>query len=440
MSNGKEKPTIETIRKEIQDKTEEDVKIIVDYEKLTALFSENNVEIYKDEKYQTEQAVLDDIIASYGVRKFMKYDSGQLYERLKLWYKHLERVEPFYAVKCNPNPVLLQILACFGVRFDVASLEEIALVHGLIDPKEVSNNIIFANPIKELEHIEYASSKNIKMMTFDNKYELYKIKLAHSTSKLLIRIYVDDSRSIMPLGSKFGCRDDDLEELLTLANTLELEIVGVSFHVGSGCKDPGAYSDAIIQARKVFTLGEKYNHHMKILDIGGGFPGHSDQESINKFIEIASIINAQLDESFSDVKGLRVIAEPGRFFATSCGTMVVKIISKNIKRDKITKKIERIDYTVNSSIYGPFNNVVFDNSKIQFKLLYEKDDCELFKSVIWGQTCDSCDKIAKEISLPELDVGSWLYAENQGAYTMASASPFNGFKLDGNEIKWVCLI
>jgi ornithine decarboxylase len=47
---------------------------------------------------------------------------------------------------------------------------------------------------------------------------------------------------------------------------------------------------------------------------------------------------------------------------------------------------------------------------------------------IWGPTCDSIDCLSKQSSLPEMDVGDWMYWENMGAYTVCAASQFNGFK------------
>lgn len=44
------------------------------------------------------------------------------------WVTHLPRVKPFYAVKSNPNPVLLKTLSIFGCGFDCASRNEIQAV------------------------------------------------------------------------------------------------------------------------------------------------------------------------------------------------------------------------------------------------------------------------------------------------------------------------
>lgn len=47
----------------------------------------------------------------------------------------------------------------------------------------------------------------------------------------------------------------------------------LSFHVGSGCRDPSAYAIGIAYARQLFDIGESLGFRMRILDLGGGFPG-----------------------------------------------------------------------------------------------------------------------------------------------------------------------
>jgi ornithine decarboxylase len=82
-------------------------------------------------------------------------------------------------------------------------------------------------------------------MTFDNTDELYKIKEHAPDSRLVLRILADDSKSLMKFGVKFGADLVTVESLLKLATTLELSVVGVSFHVGSGCYAASAFSDGI---------------------------------------------------------------------------------------------------------------------------------------------------------------------------------------------------
>jgi ornithine decarboxylase len=181
-------------------------------------------------------------------------------------------------------------------------------------------------------------------MTFDNMYELLKIVNYHPNAQLVLRIKVDDSHSVCRFNSKFGADIEDVDGLMKLAKTIGLDIVGVSFHVGSGCKNVDAYRTAIERSRKVFDIGRDNGYTLKILDIGGGFPGTDDTNI--KFEDIAKTINESIDEYFSEQDfsedyGLQIIAEPGRYFASASHTLVLNVIAKNKFIDKQTKEVKR---------------------------------------------------------------------------------------------------
>ena len=75
----------------------------------------------------------------------------------------------------------------------------------------------------------------------------------------MLRIAVDDSESAVRLNSKFGARLVSVAKLLKRAGELSLEVIGVSFHVGSGCTGGLAFKQAIADARHVFDMG--VSHH-----------------------------------------------------------------------------------------------------------------------------------------------------------------------------------
>jgi ornithine decarboxylase len=87
-------------------------------------------------------------------------------------------------------------------------------------------------------------------------------------------------------------------------------------------------------------------------------------------------------------------------------------------------------------MYGSFNCITFDHALCEAKPLLRdrvfgqdiQADLSLYHCSIWGPTCDSIDCITRAAFLPEMNIGDWLYFENMGAYTMAAASTFNGFK------------
>lgn len=128
------------------------------------------------------------------------------------------------AVKCNPDSMMLKLLAALGVGFDCASKLEIQTILSMgVDP----GRIIYANPCKQASFIRYAAQKEVRMMTFDNVDELHKIKQHFPSAQLVLRILADDSKSLCRLGLKFGASLESVDQLLQTAQNLELDVIGV---------------------------------------------------------------------------------------------------------------------------------------------------------------------------------------------------------------------
>jgi ornithine decarboxylase len=349
----------------------------------------------------------------------------------------LPLVNPYYAVKCNPNPNIIECLNSLNTNFDCASQSEIQSI------MEITNDpsrIIYANPCKSAEDLQYAAKHNIQLLTFDCIEELNKIHDYHPHAHLIMRLAVDDSHSLMKFNSKFGATLDQITLLMMHAIQLGLHIVGFSFHVGSCCKDPTTYYRALQKCKEASLIAQQYGISISIIDIGGGFSmrpvssilpasSHLTEGSTNlpsngliynRFEEMADQINRGIEDFFSDMD-VRFIAEPGRYFVESTHTLVVNVIGKK-------RGVNGFIYTINESVYQSFNNIIFDYYKPVFKLVDERDGAR-YETTIFGQTCDSLDKIADGIMLPELNIGDWLYVENMGAYTYAAASRFNGFSI-----------
>lgn len=366
---------------------------------------------------------------------FFLADLGDVVRKYCGWQAQLPRVEPHYAVKCNDDSVVLALMAKLGMGFDCASKSEIQKVLALgVD----SSRIIYANPCKQNSYIKFAAKHNVSLMTFDNETELHKVKLVYPSARLVLRILPpDDTKSQCQLGMKFGCHPKQATHLLKVAKELGLNVVGVSFHVGSGCYDASAYSAAVVMARTVFDMAEKVGFHLDLLDIGGGFPGQKSAKV--SFEEICALLRPTLDQYFPESMGVRIISEPGRYFVASAFTVATNVIAKRkVPRDlaatpdgqlpKLTANDEPLFmYYLNDGVYGSFNCLLFDHAEVEPSLLEEVDPEEpVYTSSLWGPTCDGLDCIREEIELPELDAGDWVIFKDMGAYTMSAASTFNG--------------
>jgi len=312
---------------------------------------------------------------------FYVVDVGMVISQLYQWKQYFPRVEPFYAIKCNPDRVIVQTLATLGCNFDCASRNEIRLVQDIAKdiPSIKAPEIIYANPTKARSHIIEAVCRGVTMMTFDNAAEVAKCAAVSTKIRLVLRIITDDIGSQCRLSSKYGAPKSKWRSLLSAARAHGMEVVGVSFHVGSGCRDAGRYELALKDARELFDIAEsEYGFKMNLLDIGGGFPGetHSlwnpaevfgdptankDTTEVNRrkytideeidekseapgdntvpgeeddseegtlmfFSEIAQAVVPVMDELFPADSGVRIIAEPGRYLVAAAATLCTSII------------------------------------------------------------------------------------------------------------------
>ena len=326
-------------------------------------------------------------------------------------------------------------MAQLGNGFDCASKTEIDLaLRTGIDP----SRIIYAQPCKTKSYLRYASQVGVKQMTFDNADELYKIKANFPDAELYLRILTDDSTSLCRLSMKFGASMDVAPQLLHLASQLELKVVGVSFHVGSGAEDPCAFLKAVQDARLVFDQAAEIGHDLHTLDVGGGFC----HDTFEKF---SGILGEALDTYFPP--SVRIIAEPGRYYVANAFTLAANVIARRDVPDPLDPSRDAYMLYLNDGVYGNFSNIIFDHQHPVAQVLVSgpPDATESPKSAtsetnaysIWGPTCDGIDVITQRIDLPGLlNTGDWLFFEEMGAYTKCSATRFNGFS-DTHEVIYI---
>lgn len=356
------------------------------------------------------------LVSAHGrfTSSFYAISQSRVLSQLGAWQSALPMIKPFYAVKCNPDPTLMTWLAEGGAGFDCASAREMKVVSELYTPTVKTPEIVFANPCKKGDEIFY-SGRKVNTTVVDSEEELKKLAEKGWTGTSLVRIRVGDSGSRMPFGAKFGAELESVLPLAKAAAALGQRLSGVSFHVGSGCGNPIQYADAIRAAEYANILLQKAGHRITTLDIGGGFTEDGFQDA-------AATIRRAIH---SLPGGLRVIAEPGRFFAAACQDLFVKVIAKK----PAAKGRKGWRYTIDDSLYGQFSCIPYDHSTPRWIRVRGPNEAERPTSaaVLYGRTCDSVDMIAAAASAEELDVGDWLWFPKMGAYTTVTSTEFNGF-------------
>ena len=324
---------------------------------------------------------------------------------------------PHYAVKSNNDMQLLRWIHKEGLHFDCASPREIRQALKTGAPAE---HIIYANPCKSHEDIKTATQLGALTTVVDSPEEVQKLLEAGygaHQSKVLIRLKVPDAASAQPFSRKFGAPLSWIPDILDLINSSHgrIQHVGWSFHVGSLCSQAKQFSGAIELCADATAIARK---DPEIVDIGGGFI--TDHYQFAK--AAAEIRHAQ--RFFP--KTTRWIAEPGRFISSPVATLHVTVIGVKNRSSTSEGKI----YTIDDSVYGTFSNIPFDGQKPIYRLMApDAASRPRQMATLFGRTCDSADCLADNIELPELKVGDVLEVENMGAYTMVSASYFNGFPM-----------
>jgi ornithine decarboxylase len=343
------------------------------------------------------------------------YDLSHLRYLYLQWATLLPQVMPYYAVKCNPDPEILRTLGDCGANFDCASPAEIRSILDLgISPKR----IIYANPCKKESDIRFMWESGVTKTTFDSICELDKIARNAPEVECIIRLYANDPTAQCVLSNKFGAFPEEWEGLLAHAASLKLRVTGISFHVGSGACNPDVYRHALEQSRQLYDLARTYGFNLEIIDIGGGFRNQTlprMAESIQFAIEKYFYADTPMDSL-----PVTFIAEPGRYFAETIGTLYTKVIGVRERRNSI-------DLFITDSLYGSFNSILYDHVQPTPESLNPVPiDVQHLPTTIFGPTCDGFDKILDSVMLPRFNYGDWLVWRNMGAYTIAGACDFNG--------------
>lgn len=325
----------------------------------------------------------------------------------------LPRVDFFYAVKALSHPEVLATLQKLGCGFDVASRGEIDLLRRTwVSAKRM----IHTHPIKSDYEIREALRYGCTTFVVDNLAELEKFVPYRHRVRLLLRLSFCNKDAVVDLSRKFGCEPQQAHWLLQKAKQLNIHVKGLSFHVGSQSLNAKRHVEAIQTCQQLMAEAYRQGITLSVLDIGGGFPVAYDQSvpDIHSFCQ-------PIRQALSALpKHIQVIAEPGRYLVAPVMTAVCQVVGKAYRNGKHW-------YYLNDGVYGAFSGQIYDHAC--YPISVPERDGRRHPSVLAGPTCDCVDIIRESIDLPLLAVGDIVVARMMGAYTLASASRFNGLPL-----------
>ncbi len=333
-----------------------------------------------------------------------------------------------YAVKTNPNPLVLKTIIESGIEnFDVASINEIITIRNISKSAKCS----FMHTVKNRESIKEAYFKyGVKAYSLDSKDEL--IKIIESTDhakdlELFVRVSVSNEHAEIDLSKKFGAIPSEATGLFRLTKQYAKKI-GLSFHVGSQCMHPISYSKGITDIGNII---KRTKIIPDFINVGGGFPTiYPDlvPQSIQSYFEEIkkALENLKLE------KLPKIICEPGRAIVAESGSTIVRV---NLRKKQ---KLYINDGTYGTLFDAGFPNIVYPSKLIKNGRIISK---KLTAFDFYGPTCDSMDYMKGPFILPNnIKENDYIELGQLGAYGLTFRTDFNGlysnniFEVEDNPI------
>ena len=345
-------------------------------------------------------------------RPFLILDNAIVRDKARRFRTAMPRVRPHYAVKANPDRRVLKTLMHEGCSFEIASTAELDL---LLSIGADASEVFYSNPMKSRQAIGYAAAKGVQWYVVDSVDELRRVHEIKADARMYLRVATPNIGSDWPLSGKFGAGAAETREIVATAAKLGADLAGVTFHVGSQCRNPENWRVGIEKARSLFDAMTKAGLKPRMLDIGGGFPVRH-VKPIPSIEVIGEIVNEALKAFPEDV---RVVAEPGRYMVSDAAYFVCRVIGTATRGGKRWMHWDA----------GLFGGVIETTEGLKYRIRTERSGPDIPWHVA-GPTCDSVDVILRDEPLPsDLQEGDFIYLRNAGAYTTAYASEFNGFPL-----------
>ena len=326
----------------------------------------------------------------------------------------------FYAVKANPAPEILSLLADLGSSFDTASVTEIELA---LAAGATPDRVSFGNTIKKEGDIARAFALGVRLFAVDCEAEVEKVARAAPGAKVFCRVLCDGEGAEWPLSRKFGCAPAMAPRVLERAQALGLVAHGLSFHVGSQQRNPRMWDRALKCSAGIFRDLAERGVQLSMINLGGGFPTRY-LKGVPPVKAYGQTIFRALRRHFGNCIPETII-EPGRGMVGNAGIIEAEVVLISRKSDEDRCRWVYLDI-------GKFNGLAETTDEmIRYPIRTACDDDALGPCVIAGPSCDSIDVLYEKdpYLLPvSLEIGAKVLIEGTGAYTTTySTIGFNGF-------------
>ena len=367
------------------------------------------------------------LAARVGQTPFYAYDRALLRQRVSALREVLPKaVKLHYAMKANPMPAVVGLMAGLVDGIDVASAGElkVALDAGA-NPLEIS----FAGPGKRGSELRQAVASRV-LINVESMREVVLLETISSELGLPARVAVrvnpdfELKGSGMKMGGgpkQFGVDAEQMPELLAAVGRAGLAFEG--FHLFAGSQNLRAESICEAQ-QKSYELALRLAQHapspVRFLNLGGGFgiPYFPGEQRLNlnpigeNLAQLAQRAQTELPEA-------SFVIELGRYLVGEAGVYVTRIIDRKVSRGQVFLVTDGgLNHHLSAS--GNFGQVVRKNYPVTIGT--KADSLEKEAASVVGPLCTPLDLLADRMALPCALVDDLVVVFQSGAYG-ASASP-----------------
>lgn len=188
-----------------------------------------------------------ELIATYG-SPLLVLDQAAVRKQYRSLVNALPGVRMHYALKPLPHSAVVATLKAEGCGFDLATNGEVDV---MLENQITPDDCIHTHPIKRDSDIRYALEYGCKVFVFDNPVELDKFIPYQDKAQLLLRVSFPNPETKVDLSKKFGCTPEAALPLLRKAKSMGLNVIGLSFHVGSQVPNARRHVEAITSCNQI---------------------------------------------------------------------------------------------------------------------------------------------------------------------------------------------
>jgi diaminopimelate decarboxylase len=331
-----------------------------------------------------------------------------------------------YSVKANSNLGILRLLSAMGCGFDVVSGGELERV--LQVDRRAARKVVFSGVGKTATEMDAALKAGILLFNIESESELEllaeRAERRRITARIALRVNPDVPAETHPYIStglhchKFGVPIHDASRLYArAADSLFLEVAGVSVHIGSQITNLAPFTSAMERVADLVRGLREDGHTIRYVDAGGGLGIAYTQIGLPEFADFVGHYAAAISTPLQGLK-LHLLLEPGRSIIGPAGALLTRVL---YHKSNHSKKFLVVDAAMNDlvrpALYDAYHEIV--------PVVRDAAAGEHQVFDVVGPVCETGDFFAREREMPPVKDGDLLAILDVGAYGMVLASNYN---------------